>query len=121
MYKNNNKITTSYGIININISKESKYYNTISNIIDNILKLDNNIIFLYINPDNINNDEYNNIKIDLKKNLNFLIIQRRHSIEYNEFIKGNYDLNIEHSYKKLLSYMTKEEIEYIKTHTFDEI
>ena len=49
----------------------------------------------YIEIDNYNFSKIDNIdKLDsLKKNIKFLMIQRKHSLAYIEFIRGKYDIN----------------------------
>lgn len=49
----------------------------------------------YLEIDNYNYSKIDNIdKLDsLKKNIKFLMIQRKHSLAYIEFIRGKYDIN----------------------------
>jgi hypothetical protein len=58
-------------------------------------------------------------KIDkYKDKIKFLLIQRKHSFSYVEFIRGKYDENDLIEVNKLLNLMTKDEIEKILTNDF---
>jgi len=98
---------TSYGIISFNI--KDKRINDINNI------LYNQYIDIYdYNYKNINNinlitNYYNDIKL--------LMIRRKHSLTYIEFIRGRYTTF--DSIKKLLLLMSKEENNFIKNNSFD--
>ena len=81
--------------------------------------LNNNLI-------NINVLKYNNENINLieesykfKKYIKFLIISRKHSLGYIEFIKGNYDIKNIDSITKLIEQMTPYEIIKLKTKNFN--
>ena len=54
-------------------------------------------------------------------NIKFLIINRKHSLGYIEFVRGRYDVDSINSIKRLFRQMMKEEIYKIKTMTFDEL
>ena len=51
-------------------------------------------------------------------NIKFLMIQRKDSIGYVEFIRGRYKINEIDYLKKIFSEMTKDEIDKIKTNSF---
>ena len=50
--------------------------------------------------------------------IQFLMIRRKHSLSYIEFIRGRYDLNYE-SILELFNLMSVEEVNKIKNNTFD--
>lgn len=101
----------SYGIIcfninnklNINLSKIEKYLST------NYLDIFN---YNFKNLKNINDIPlyYDNIK--------FLMIRRKHSLNYIEFIRGRYELYNINKIKQLFELMTQEEILKIRTCNF---
>lgn len=121
--KKNNPII-SYGIINIYVDSKCKYYDDLCNIMkDNI----------QINSKKININDYNNyfMKIDkklidnirenLNEHVNFLLINRKYSVEYIEFIQGKYIINDKKTYIKLIELMTKNEISALKNNDFKKI
>jgi len=92
----------------------NKIYNNTNNI-DNIrkFKIRNNKIDVNKIYNNTNNIDNNNIK--------FLLIRRKHTFEYSEFMMGNYDpYNIE-KLSFLISQMTSTEVKRIKEENFDDI
>ena len=52
---------------------------------------------------------------------NFLMIKRKYSLGFLEFIRGKYDVKEYQSIIKLFEYMTEEEIEKIKNKEFDDL
>lgn len=77
----------------------------------------------YLEIDNYNFSHIDNInKLDIfKKNIKFLMIQRKHSLSYIEFIRGKYSIdNIEQT-KNLFKNMSPEEIKKISTLDFDNL
>ena len=59
-------------------------------------------------------------KIDYYKNkIKFLMIQRKHSFSYIEFMRGKYDENSKESISNLLNLMTKTEIDYLLNNNFN--
>ena len=101
----------SYGIIcfninnklNINLSKIDKYLST------NFIDVFN---YNYKNMQNINHIPlyYDNIK--------FLMIRRKYSLNYIEFLRGKYDLYNLNKIKQIFKLMTQEEIIKIKNNSF---
>jgi len=77
----------------------------------------------YIDIDNYNISKIENItKLDLfKKNIKFLMIQRKHSLTYVDFIRGNYDINNIEPLKELFLYMAPFEIQNISKLDFDNL
>tara|TARA_B100001093_G_scaffold517136_1_gene597772 strand:- start:69 stop:1010 length:942 start_codon:yes stop_codon:yes gene_type:complete len=77
----------------------------------------------YLDIDNYNFSHIDNINKldDLKKNVKFLMIQRKHSLAYIEFLRGKYHLdNIEHL-ESLFRKMSPKEIEDISKSDFYEL
>jgi ADP-ribose pyrophosphatase YjhB (NUDIX family) len=79
---------------------------------------------------NLKNKLYNiclQNKNDLEKislyiqNIKFLLVQRRHSIGFMDFIRGKYKLDNVDQINSLFQYMHSSEIELMKTKTFDEL
>lgn len=59
-------------------------------------------------------------KLDLfKNNIRFLLIQRKHSISFIEFIRGKYNENDNNKIKSMFELMSKEEVKFIKENDFD--
>ena len=94
------------------------------------LCLDNNIKSYFLNNDidNISNDiniynyqRLSNInKIKLYKNkMKFLLVQRKHSLNYINFIRGIYDENDYTQLEKTFSLMSNDEINQINDNDFD--
>lgn len=75
----------------------------------------------YINIDNYNFEHIHNIfKLDLiKNNIKFLLIMRKNSLNYIEFIRGKYQKNDNEKLVNMFEMMTQKEIENIKNHDFD--
>jgi 8-oxo-dGTP pyrophosphatase MutT (NUDIX family) len=60
----------------------------------------------------INNNNFNNI-------IEYLLIRRRNSLNYVEFIRGKYDINNLDYIEKSVNFITKKEKELIKNNNFD--
>ena len=101
----------SYGIICIKIDDI---------IIPSPILIENYLINKIIDIDEFNLLNLSNLsKIDYYKDkIKFLVIQRKHSFSYVEFIRGRYDENDFKSFQYLLNLMTKTEIEQIITNEF---
>ena len=121
---------TSLGVINISIDG---------------LNFDYNSFLKFVNEKYIEIDDYNFSRIDniekldkYKNNIKFLLIERKHSLAYIEFIRGKYDVNkftskkskneitqndstfiIKNDLYKLFQNMCPKEIEDIKKLDFD--
>jgi len=77
--------------------------------------------FLNIEEYNYKNINYLN-KIDFhNNNIKFLLIQRKHSLSYIEFIRGRYNELETNEIKSICELMTKHELESIKTKSFEEL
>ena len=77
----------------------------------------------YLEIDNYNFSHIDNInKLDFfKKNVKFLMIQRKHSLSYIEFLRGKYSLENKDHIHKLFKNMAPEEIQSIINLSFDEL
>jgi 8-oxo-dGTP pyrophosphatase MutT (NUDIX family) len=93
-----------------------------------LVKLDNKV-----NIDNTNNITVNNIGINietihdieifskLSKNIQFLVIKRKHTLGYTEFIRGRYNTDDSDKIINLFQQMTKEEIEKISKYNISDL
>ena len=104
---------TSLGIICFKINDE-KAINTLK------LKLVHQDIF-DVNQNIIIDIESNINKITEINNIEYLIIRRKHSLGYIEFIRGRYDTTDYDTVFHLIKQMTPYEIECIKTKEFKEL
>jgi 8-oxo-dGTP pyrophosphatase MutT (NUDIX family) len=107
---------TSLGIICIKMDKEK-----MDKCIDKLVHKEefdvkNNIVV------NINNNPIDETNINiLNSDIEYLIVRRKHSLGYIEFIRGRYDVNKKESIFHLISQMSPEEIEFLKTKEFKEL
>ena len=119
-YGHNNKRCiepiTSLGIVAFKIDFENlnKDLNLNFNIKDFINKCNDNDNILKINNNNYNNLKNCNI---IKKYIKFLLISRKNSLGYIEFIRGNYNVKDEDAIKKLIEQMTAKEINKLNCET----
>jgi len=99
---------TSYGIICINV-------NTLS-----VQQIENFLYNKYINIEDYNykNLNFMNKIYKYKNDVKFLLIQRKHSLSYIEFIRGRYNEKDKCCIEKLFSLMAMNEIENIKNNDF---
>jgi 8-oxo-dGTP pyrophosphatase MutT (NUDIX family) len=122
----------------INILIETFPYNTkdVKNLINKIIEInnnDNNQINKWID-ELVHDEEFDinqNIIIDLVKNIpkieiennniEYLIIRRKHSLGYIEFIRGRYDINNIDTINNLIHQITPDELLCIKTKDFKDI
>ena len=100
---------TSYGIFCFKLNEYKELFNKkINNI--NYYDLDNNY---NINISNILKfNKYNKI-------IQFLLVKRKHSLNYIDFIRGKYDIDNINNLLILFNYMSTAEIENIKTNSFN--
>ncbi len=101
---------TSYGLICFNINNFPNLLHRIENFLYNQ--------FIKIEEYNYLNLQYINQVNKYKKDIKFLIIQRKHSLSYIEFMRGLYNENNHEDIKKIFSYMSKNEINMIRTLDF---
>lgn len=111
IYKNCLESITSLGIICF------KFVNSLNinpKIIENFI---NN---KYLNIDDFNFENINNItKLNFfKDKIKFLLIRRKHTLNYIEFIRGRYELNDNNKLVKMFKLMTPHEINTIKNNDF---
>merc|ERR1711935_970290 len=101
---------TSYGIIAISYK---------DNIKDKIDKIKKNLEYNYIDVNNYNYLHLNNINqiSNFYNSIKFLMICRKHSLNYIEFIRGKY--NTFEAAICMLKFMSKKEVNDIITHNFD--
>ena len=87
----------------------------------NIHQLNNFLSKKYIEIDKFNFEHLDNIsKINFYKDkINFLMIRRKHSLNYVEFIRGRYNKTDTHKIIKMFKLMSQEEINFIKKFDFD--
>ena len=102
---------TSLGIIAIKIS-DIDCYDSLYNFFNN------EHLFNLLKSNTINNNIL--LKINkYHKKIKFLMIQRKKTLGYIEFLRGRYNENDISDYTNLFEQMTKDEINEIKTLTFD--
>lgn len=58
---------------------------------------------------------------DIIQNIEFLLIQRKDSLRFVDFVRGKYDINNTTYLKQLLSNMTHEERAFLRTTTFEDM
>jgi len=80
--------------------------------------------FLFNKYINIEDYNYHNInyinKINFHcKDIKFLMIQRKHSLSYIEFLRGHYNENDNNKIEKLFELMSKKEVNDIKNNNFE--
>ena len=118
IYKNCTEPITSYGIILMKIDIPNG-----NNIIKNILKKEK-IEIESINQDdqvNIINSDQLSLFYKLKEGIKFLIIRRKHTLGYIEFIRGRYKIDNIDGIIYLFQQMTKEEINNINISNFNNL
>lgn len=109
-YKKCNNPIISNGIICINLSFNETFNETFNKNLED-----------YINK-HFNSKIYSNIVIDkttINKNIKFLLIQRKNSLGYLEFMRGRYDENNNENITYLFEQMTQVEIDDIMKKDFD--
>jgi 8-oxo-dGTP pyrophosphatase MutT (NUDIX family) len=100
------EMSTSVGIICIKLDKSIEQ--TFKKKIESVSYYDLNTIIM----DNIHKfNEYNN-------SIKFLLVNRRHSLNYIDFIRGNYHINDIDKINNMCSLMSIDEINMIKTNSF---
>lgn len=102
----------SYGIICIKVDDDvlPSPYIVENFLINKIIDIDS---FNYSNLSNINKIDY------YKDKIKFLLVQRKHSFSYVEFIRGKYDETNKEELSKLLNLMSENEIEDIINSEFE--
>ena len=126
-YKICNEPIISNGIIAIYINNFNKlllpkleeYINNNLKIFTNIYNKNSSVIFN--NKNNIISIESKVINNDFNENIKFLMVQRKNSLGYLEFMRGRYILDDKISIIHLLEQMTPEELQDIINIDFDEL
>jgi 8-oxo-dGTP pyrophosphatase MutT (NUDIX family) len=87
----------------------------------NHLQFNNYVSNKYIKIDDYNFENLSNLnKINFfKDKIYFLLIRRKHSLNYVEFIRGKYDMNNLNKLIECFELMSKKEIENIKNNDFE--
>lgn len=86
-----------------------------------ISKINKFLVNKYINIEDYNYnhiDYYNKINFH-RKDIKFLLIQRKHSLSYIEFLRGKYDENDMNKVVNMFELMSEKEVENIKNFDFD--
>ncbi len=104
---NCNEPLTSVGIICIKLNKE--IYNKFRNNLQSVSYYNLNDLIME-NIDKFN--EYNDM-------VSFLLVNRRHSLNYIDFIRGKYNINDTNGIYNICSFMSSNEIEMIKNNEFN--
>lgn len=121
---------TSYGIILLDIKTEDMYAanKLISSLkIPSIATNDNQQVIplekMISDTKHIDITNENSLKLfcDLKNNIKFLLIKRKHTLGYLEFIRGKYNLDNSEGIQFLFKQMITSEIKKIGTLTFNEL
>lgn len=104
----------SYGIICFNISQELKIKN---------LNIETFFYNKFLDLSEFNYSNLNNIKYIpyFYDKIKFLMIRRKNSLNYIDFIRGKYDETNKDNIYKIFNLMTKNEIDNIKTKEFDNL
>jgi 8-oxo-dGTP pyrophosphatase MutT (NUDIX family) len=110
-YRDCKEPITSWGIILVNLSN-----------IKNIIKHDQNINICN-RISNICPQNYKELESlsSLMNNIKFLLIQRRHSIAYMDFLRGKYKVDNIDQLNSLFQYMNPTEIDKLKTEEFRDL
>ena len=106
---------TSYGVININITEPLSHYTPLILQAFEQSKTEIDIT----NIVNIDSDEFRLLRDLVSESILFLLISRKHSLGFVEFIRGRYDVNDDESIRHLFIQMTENEIREIFTVNFD--
>jgi 8-oxo-dGTP pyrophosphatase MutT (NUDIX family) len=115
-----NEPITSLGIICLKISEEHTKKCIEELVHKEAFDINQNIIIDIIKNIQKNNGSDENI-VNYKENFEYLIIRRKHSLGYIEFIRGRYDISETSTIFHLISQMTPNEIECLKTQSFKDI
>ena len=112
---------TSYGVILINIDIDESINDQIISAFKN--STNDNRLSIEDNTGGINIKEYGDMELFsiIKNSVKFLLIQRKHTLGFLEFIRGRYNIDNVEGIIFLFKQMTPDEIERIKNNTFDEL
>ncbi len=110
---NYDNIKTSVGIICCKL--DNTIYDKFINNLQNISYYDINKLTILPKL----NDNQNFIKYD--DYIKFLLVKRRNSLNYIDFIRGKYNINNLNSIINMTKYMSKDEIELLKNNNFNKL
>ena len=115
-YKECREPVTSMGIINIKL--EQSHYNSLVKLSEIFKKINKKIDVNDYNNNNLKDIRY---IYKFKKIVQFLLIRRKHSLNYIEFLRGRYNTNDIKKITSILGLMTKEELDNISNSNFDKL
>jgi len=120
LFKNCKQPITSYGLLGVYINENTKMLNQFmkNKYISNNNLGSNRLDILKTNNSNLKN--LGEIKKYINK-IKFLLISRKKSLGYIEFMRGKYELNDIDKIIYLFEQMTTDEIDDIKNKSFDEL
>ena len=127
-YKVCNEPITSFGVVYMSIDHSIDYNIELNNII--FEKFTTNTDRQFMNKDvsiNYTDGVSYECETDMKlfnlfkDKIKFLMIQRRHTLGFLEFLRGRYDINIPDSITYLFKQMVEKEIKMIENIPFDEL
>lgn len=123
MFKNCNEPITSYGIILFNINKDetSNMHNKLTTKFHTTDENKMNRYFVKASGINFKNDGDMENFCKYKNEIKFLLIQRKRTLGYVEFVRGRYKVENIDGIIHLFKQMTPEEIKKIGTLSFEEI
>jgi 8-oxo-dGTP pyrophosphatase MutT (NUDIX family) len=110
---------TSLGIICIKVNDKIKQELKSKLVHNGLFDISQNIIIDIIQNTLLQNNDENQNKE--KNDINYLIVRRKHSLGYIEFIRGRYETNNLETIYHLIRQMTPDEIKDIKTKEFKEL
>lgn len=111
---------SSYGIILINIDLDKSLNDKIKS---GLLNKYNDPVNILSNEVGIEIKDYGDMELFscLKNSVKFLMIQRKHTLGFLEFIRGRYNIDNVDGLIFLFKQMTPEEIQRIRDNTFDDL
>jgi 8-oxo-dGTP pyrophosphatase MutT (NUDIX family) len=110
---------TSLGIICIKVNDKIKQELKSKLVHNGLFDISQNIIIDIIQNTLLQNNDENQNKE--KNDINYLIVRRKHSLGYIEFIRGRYETDNLETIYHLIRQMTPDEIKDIKTKEFKEL
>jgi len=111
----------SIGIICVKFQKINIYFNQILNYSK---KIQNNYLFSIDEISKLQSLKKILTHYDINQfdnNIEYLMIRRKHSLNYIEFIRGKYDINNIEYLENIINLLSKEEKQLILTHNFQDL
>jgi 8-oxo-dGTP pyrophosphatase MutT (NUDIX family) len=121
LFKNCDEPITSYGVVLLNLNLNN---NIKDNIINYLTKINKSIDIMDTYEDiGISINDANDIELfcNLKNNIKFLLIKRKHTLGFLEFIRGRYNIENIDGIIFLFKQMIPQEINNIKLLSFDQL